>query len=119
MANGLGIAGIAVRVRRDTWSQVESFYMGARVRMFDNTLFSTERDERRVWEGEAYFLDQAEEEALRAACPRGIGVLVSGELVGGDLFYGTVDMGPSSYKYVLELGVQALHRTMPLHIEEA
>ncbi len=119
MAEGLVVGGIAVRIRRDTWSQLESLWMGTRVRMFNNSAFSTERDERYVWEGEAYFINKDEEDSFRAVAIRGTAILVTGELVGGVGVFGYVDIGPVSYKYVLEGGLQALHRTMQLHIESA
>lgn len=118
MAEGLTIAGIPVAVIADSWVEQPSVYQGARVRLSDNNIFDSSRDRMRVAECQAYFFAVADEDTLRAACPRGTPVAIAGELPGTG-FSGVVDFGTATSLRVFDADVQVLHRLVTLHIEQA
>lgn len=114
------VAGITVRVVEDSAKELPSLYQGARARMFDNTTISTERSPMRVLECEIDFYSLAEEVALRAFCPRGTPVAVSGDFVGFGLdFFAVVDIGQAAaFEGNTSLGDE-IWKTVTLHIEQA
>jgi len=117
MAQGLIIAGQSIRVRKNSWTREPSIYQGVRVRLSENNLFDGSYAEARVWGCQAYVLSHEEEEALRAACPRGQTITISGELPGEPVDV-LVDISTSNVLKIMEGGVQILHRVVTLHIEE-
>jgi hypothetical protein len=117
MADALTIAAIPVRVLAGTWVEKESIYQGARVRAKAGNLISTETTPKRVYECQVDFYEDAEEAALRAACPRGQGVAIAGELP-ATAFTGVVDIGQTATSLVIVNGLDTLLRTASLHIEE-
>lgn len=116
----LTVSAITLRVVEDSAKELPSLYQGARTRMFDNTAISTERSPMRVLECEIDFYSLAEEVALRAACPRGQAVAVSGDFVGLGLdFFALVDIGQAAaFEGSASLGDE-IWKTVTLHLEQA
>ena len=117
MSQGLLIAGIPVRVRKNTWVRGPSRYQGQRMYLSENNLFDGSYAEARVWDCDLYFISAAEEDAIRTACPRGLDVEITGDLP-DDTVQCTVDLGVTRLLKIVQGGTQSLHRVMTVHIEE-
>lgn len=114
------IGAISPRVLKDTWQQEPSIYQGERMRLGAGNLFDGSFAEARVWSCQIYCTEGAEEAALRAAWPRGVGQAMEGDLPGELVPEVVVDIGTSAYrKRRLARGDPwGLHRVVTLHIEE-
>lgn len=114
----LAVGPIDLRVVEGSARELPPLIQGARTRLFNNALISTERDEKRVLECDIDLYSLLEETTLRAACPRGIGVLISGDFPGSD-FVGTVDIGNAApFAGDNEEG-DPIWKTVSVRIEEA
>lgn len=91
----LEVAGTSLRVRRDTYTETAGVIGGERMRAFDNTLLSTERNVKRVVECDVDFLSPTDYDAFTASVPRGEGVTIDGDLP-RTAFTGACDVGPST-----------------------
>ncbi len=119
MAEALTLAGLPVRVRKNTWRELPSLYQGGRQRMRLNNLISTEdaTTRKRVAECELYFLTAAEESAARAAAMVGEGIAIAGELPGTG-FTAVVDVGQTTAIKTIDSTGQTLHRIAAIRLEE-
>lgn len=117
----LVLAGITVRVVQDSATETEGIYQGTRLRAKAGNMISTETARMREMNCDIDLMDAAEESALRAACPRGVGVSIDGEwpVSGGGAFTGAVDIGNASpwMGAVNEEG-EPIYKTVQLHIEQ-
>lgn len=122
----LTVAGHALRVVEGSARQLPSLYLGARKRMFDQSVISTERDERRVFEVDVDFYNPDEWLTIWAACPRGVPVIVDGML----WYVGTLGLMTATVDFTQHASFlgnpgsgstdpASVWRTVTLHIEEA
>lgn len=114
----LTIVSIDVRVVDDSAIDRTPLLQGGRQRMRANNLLSTEdpTTAKRVLDCAIDLYDATEETALRAACPRGEGVAVSGDFPGTSLTM-VVDIGDAAL-FQWEDGGTLIYKTVPLHMEE-
>ncbi len=118
MAEGLTVAGIAVRVVQDSWSE-QMVYQGASMRMAAGNLVDTRYAGARVCECQAWFISSAEEATFRAACAIGVPVQVAGELP-DTAFTGAVEISQTQKRRIVSSATgDAIVRVATLHIEEA
>ena len=118
MAEALTVAGIAVRVVQDSWTE-QTVYQGAAMRMAEGNYVDTRYGGARVCECQAWFLTSAEESAFRAAIPIGVAVPVSGELP-ETAFDGAVEVSQMSKRRLILPGTgDVIVRVVTLHIEES
>lgn len=109
-----------------SWVRRPDYVVGARVRVKDGTLRSSEAGgavfpflgSKMVFDCQVDLLDQAEENSLRAACPIGQAIAIAGYLVPVP-FDGVVDVGDVATMTATLDGVMTIFRTASLHIEQA
>lgn len=114
------VGSVSVRVRKNSWRHLPSLYQGGDLRNADNSITSTldATTEKERFRCEVYFLDATERAALKAAMPVGEDVTVSGDLPDRS-FVARLWLGEGTGLKILNGGVQAIHRTFTLDIEEA
>lgn len=123
--DALTLAGTSVRVVLSSWTQRPSYYTGARVRMKDGSLRSSEAGGttfpflgfKRIYDCQVDLYDQVEEDTLRQACPRGQAITVDGYLPSVAM-NAVVDVGDVATVVFTIGGQHTILRTASLHIEE-
>lgn len=119
MAEGLTVAGIAIRVVEDSWTEHMVYQGAGLMRMSAGNLVDTRYGGARVCECQAWFVTSAEETALRSACPIGVAVAVAGELPDTP-FDGAVEISQMTKRRLIIPGTgDTIVRVVTLHIEEA
>lgn len=118
----LVIAGIEVRVLDDSAVETEGLYAGTRLRGSNMHVLSTELEPRmRVFNCQIDLMSATEESDLRAACPRGTSVPITGEWAasnGGD-FPGLCDIGNAkAWMGATNDEGDPIYKTVDIHIEE-
>lgn len=123
----LTLAGaLDVVVIDGSWVRRADFRIGARVRTKDGTLRSSEAGtaafpypgSKKIFDCQIDLYDQAEEDAVRAACPIGDAITVTGYLIPGGTLSAVVDIGDVATVTAIIDGDTTILRTASLHIEE-
>ncbi len=123
----LSLAGLDVLVIDGSWVRRTDYRVGSRVRVKNGTLRSSEAGgtafpflgSKKVWDCQIDLYDQAEEDAVRAACPVGQAVTVTGYLLPGASVNAVVDVGDVATVTADIDGTRTILRTASLHIEES
>lgn len=113
------IAGVAVRIRKDTYQETQRLVEGALVRAKDLTLISTlnPATEKIEADCEVSFFTRDEETAFRAAVLAGATVAVALDTVGLTLASAVVTIGRAAFKKWSADG-SVLRRWIALHIAQ-
>lgn len=88
---------INLNVIDEGFAEDEAEIIGRQRRMFSGALRSMERAAKRVWRGTAYFATEAEYQAFRAACPVGIAVSLTGDIMAAETVTCFLTLGPVAY----------------------